>query len=165
MNIRPLIAAILLLAVPALAQDKKNTATAPRADLGVRKQIDDFFAAIENHQIDAAYDQLTKDTKIGERSDDITTLKSKTQQAIQLFGDLQGHEIVDVKNVGAHLLRVTFLSLGKDFPLRWRFYYYRSGDAWKLIDIRVDDRLADLFGEQTAPEATPQRPTNWPKSN
>ena len=133
-----------------------------KVDTPVRKQIDDFFVAIESHQIDAAYDQLTKDTKIAERADDIATLKSKTQQAVHLFGDVQGHEIVDVKNVGARLMRVTFLSLGKEFPLRWRFYYYRSSEDWKLIDIRVDDRLADLFGEPSP--ADPQRPTNWPKS-
>lgn len=123
-----------------------------KPDVPFRKQIDMFFTLIENHQIELAYDRLAKGTKIAERTADVAALKSKTVQAVQLFGDVQGHEMVDVKSVGDHLQRVTFLSLGKEFPLRWRFYYYRSGEEWKLIDIRVDDRLADLFGE-TLPTA------------
>lgn len=154
MNILPLpraLLALLLTLSACLAQEAKPDELTPQG-VAFRKQIDMFFSAVENHQIDLAYDHLTKGTKIGERAEDIAALKSKTVQAVQLFGDITGHEMVDVKNVGGHLQRVTFLSLGKEFPLRWRFYYYRSGEEWKLIDLRVDDRLADLFGE--APPAS-----------
>lgn len=129
-------------------------------DAPVRKLIDDFFSALENHQVDVAYDQLVKDTKIAERSEEVATLKSKTQQAVQLFGDFQGHELVETKFVGTRLMSATYLSLGKNFPLRWRFYFYKASIAWRLIDIRVDDRLADMFGETTPPE---ERTGNWPR--
>jgi len=128
----------------------------------VRKQIDDFFTTVEKHQIDIAYDQLVKGTKIAERSEEVSTLKSKTQQAISLFGDFSGHEIVGAKGVGTHLIEITCLSLGSDYPLRWRFYYYNANDTWRLIDIRVDDRLTDMFGE---PQITTdqQSTTTWPR--
>lgn len=153
---------VLALAQFALAHAQTPSDAAVATEQSVRQQIDTFFFAIEKRQIDAAYEQLTKGTKIAERPEDIATLKAKTQQAVQMFGEIQGHEIVDVKNVRTHLLRVTYLSLGKDYPLRWRFYFYKGGDAWRLIDIRVDDRLADMFGE--AAPAGEQRPTSWPKS-
>jgi hypothetical protein len=131
-------------------------------DETVRKQIDDFFSGLEQHQVDTAYDALVKGTKIAERTEDVATLKSKTQQAIELFGDLQGHEFVGAKSVGSHLLNATYMSLGKLFPLRWRFYYYNSGDGWKLVDIRVDDRLADMFGEPLpADQQQSSRAGNW----
>src|SRR5438105_9865428 len=95
-------------------------------DPALRKQIDDFFAALKKHEVSAAYDQLVKGTRIAERAEDMATLKSTTQQAIEAFGDIQGHEFLTVKTVGTHLLNVICLSLGKDFPLRWRFYYYKS---------------------------------------
>jgi hypothetical protein len=117
-------------------------------DLSVRKQITDFFQAIEKHQIDAAYDTLVNGTKIATHTAEVATLKAKTQQAVVMFGEIVGHEIIAVDNVGTHLSRATCLSVGKEFPLRWRFYYYNSGDGWKLIDIRVDDQLADMFGER-----------------
>ncbi|MEA3189363.1 MAG: hypothetical protein QOD99_3193 [Chthoniobacter sp.] len=157
---------ILILATSGMAKAQTGSEAAvaetpAKMAISVRQQIDSFFIAIEKHQIDAAYDQLTKGTKIAERAEDIATLKSKTQQATQLFGDLLGHEMVELKNVSGHLLRATYISLGKDYPLRWRFYFYNGGDAWRLIDIRVDDRLADIFGETPS---TDQKPTNWPRS-
>ena len=78
-----------------------------------------------------------------------------TQQAVQIFGNMLGHEILRVKAVGTRLVNVTCLSLGKDFPLRWRLYFYKSADTWRLIDIRVDDRLADMFGESAPAVAAP----------
>ncbi len=146
----------------AFARGEDASLPMPRTDAAMRQKIDEFFKAVENHQIDAAFDQLVKDSNIATRPDDVTTLKAQTQRAVQLFGEIVGHEIVAVNNVGTHLFRVTYLSLGKEYPLRWRFYFYRSAEEWKLIDIRVDDRLVDLFGE--TPTASDQRPTNWPKS-
>ncbi len=121
----------------------------------VSKTIDTFFAALQKNQIAQAYEDLTKGTKIAESPKDIVTLKSKTQQAIEMFGDIQGAERTGVQNVGSHLLRTTYVSLGKNFPLRWRFYFYRSAETWRLIDIRVDDRLMDMFDE---PEKSPTLP-------
>jgi hypothetical protein len=39
------------------------------------------------------------------------------------------------------------ISLNSDLPLRWRFYFYKSQGAWKLVDLRVDDGLVELFEE------------------
>jgi hypothetical protein len=52
----------------------------------------------------------------------------------------------------------TLLSLGKEFPLRWRFYFYKPMDTWKLIDIRVDDRLAAMFDETDDGRTRDERP-------
>jgi hypothetical protein len=37
--------------------------------------------------------------------------------------------------------------LNEDLPLRWRFYFYRSENKWKLVDLRVDDGIVELFDE------------------
>jgi hypothetical protein len=171
---------LLLLATPAFAQEKPRTklvipvgehsaeiqtngvrqvAVTGGLDAAVRKKIEDFFAALEGKEIDEAYARLTKDTKIAEKPEDVTTLKTKTQQAIDLFGEITGAEQIGLHYVGTHLLSTTWLSLGKDLPLRWRFYFYKAAGNWRLIDIRVDDRLMELFGES----ATDSKPANWPK--
>ena len=117
------------------------------------KVVDAFFVRLQEGRVDAAYDEMLKGTKIAESTRDVATLKSKTREAIQAFGEIGGHDLVETKNVGPHLMKMTCISLGKSFPLRWRFYFYEAGDAWKLIDIRISDRLADMFGE-TAPAAS-----------
>ena len=97
--------------------------------------------------MDQAYDQLTRGTKIAERAEDVKTLKTKTKEAITVFGPMLGFDTVVKKNVGTRLVSYTLLSLGKEFPLRWRFYFYKPQETWRLIDLRVDDRLATMFDE------------------
>ena len=113
-----------------------------------------FFAALQRKEVDGAYDQLTKGTKIAERADDVKMLKSKTKDAISVFGVMSGFEGIAKKSVGERLISYTYVSLGKEFPLRWRFYFYKPQENWKLIDLRVDDRLSAIFDE---PEPAPAR--------
>ena len=128
-----------------------NTAAEPsptprRLDAPAEK-MDLFFLALKAAQVDAAYDALVKDTIISERKEDVIALKERTKQAIDSYGPLSGYEVVDEKVVGSHLLRRTCVSLNSDLPLRWRFYFYRSEGAWRLVDLRVDDALVELFEE------------------
>jgi hypothetical protein len=111
-----------------------------------------FFGYLQRKEVDLAYDQLTKGTKIAERAEDVKMLKSKTKDALAVFGVMTGFDSVARKTVGERLVSYTYVSLGKEFPLRWRFYFYKPQQAWKLIDLRVDDRLSAMFDE---PEAAP----------
>ena len=86
------------------------------------------------------------------------TLKAKTKEAISVFGMISGYEVVSTKQVGERLVRYTIVSLGKEFPLRWRFYFYKPADSWKLIDLRVDDRLAAMFDETDEGRSREERP-------
>jgi hypothetical protein len=111
------------------------------------KMADEFFAFLEKGQIDEAYANLTKGSKIIEKPEDLRVLKQKTKEAVEVFGAIQGYELVETKPVGTKLMRRTYLSLGAEYPLRWRFYFYLANNRWRLIDLRVDDRLAGMFDE------------------
>lgn len=112
-----------------------------------------FFGLLQKGQIDPAYEGLTRASKIADRPEEISTLKQKTREAIDVFGPIQNYELVETKNVGTHLLRRTYLSLNKEFPLRWRFYFYLSENLWRLIDLRVDDRVTGMFDESEEAKA------------
>ena len=88
-----------------------------------------------------------KGSKIGERPEEVRLLKAKTRDAIDIFGAIHGYDLVDIKPVGERLMRATYLSLGHELPLRWRFYFYKAEADWKLIDLRVDDKLTGIFDE------------------
>jgi len=117
-----------------------------------------FFGLLERGAIDDAYASLTKGSKIGENPDELRNLKAKTVEAIEVFGAIKGYELVETKKVGANLMRRTYLSLGKEFPLRWRFYFYRFEGVWKLVDLRVDDRLGGMFEEPEEAKTPEQKP-------
>jgi hypothetical protein len=112
--------------------------------------VDKLVAAFEDlkaDQLDSAYQGLVKNTIISERTENIDQLKEKTRVALDNFGPVKGYEIVESLDVGSSLIRFTCVSLNADVPMRWRFYFYRSGSQWKIIDLRVDDGIADLFEE------------------
>jgi hypothetical protein len=121
------------------------------------KTIARFFSYLQRKEVDQAYDQLTRGTKIAERAEDVKMLKSKTKDALAVFGIMTGYDSVAKKAVGERLVSYTYVSLGKEFPLRWRFYFYKPQEAWKLIDLRVDDRLSAMFDEPE-PATTSREP-------
>lgn len=150
MNRFPLLL-LIIFSLTALGQEKATPradapAAVPALDAPI-KMADEFFASLEKGQIDEAYANLTKGSKIIEKPEDLRVLKQKTKEAIEVFGAIQGYEIVEKKPVGTKLLRHTYLSLGAEYPLRWRFYFYYANNRWRLIDLRVDDRLAGMFDE------------------
>ncbi len=107
-----------------------------------------FFAALREGEIEQAYTTLTKGSKIGDRPEELRLLKQKTKEAIEVFGVISGYELVENKTVGTRLIRSTYISLGKEFPLRWRFYFYKADSVWRLVDLRVDDKLTGIFDEE-----------------
>ncbi|MFZ4776151.1 MAG: hypothetical protein ACOYM3_12340 [Terrimicrobiaceae bacterium] len=107
--------------------------------------INAFFLALKSGQVDAAYDGLVKNTIIAERKDNVKELKESTKKALDSYGPVSGYEVVDSLSVGTSLVRQTCISLNQDLPLRWRFYFYRSEGVWKIVDMRVDDGLVELF--------------------
>jgi hypothetical protein len=130
---------------PAVTEAKPDDAK-PSGD-DPAKAAEAFFTLLGKNLVEQAYANLTRGSKIADRPEELQTLKARTNDAIQIFGTIHGHELLESKQVGAHLLRRTYLSLGHDFPLRWRFYYYKTGDQWRLVDLRVDDRLSAVFEE------------------
>ena len=111
-----------------------------------------FFASLREGEIDQAYAALTKGSKIADRPEELRLLKQKTKEAIEVFGVISGFELVENKTVGTRLTRATYVSLGKEFPLRWRFYFYKADNVWRLVDLRVDDKLSGIFEETEEPK-------------
>ncbi|MES2568699.1 MAG: hypothetical protein V4710_01440 [Verrucomicrobiota bacterium] len=106
-----------------------------------------FFSALQKGDVDGAYDGLTRGSRIAVKPEEVKALKAKTREAINVFGVILGFQLCESKSVGERLLRRTYVSLGKEFPLRWRFYFYKPDTTWRLVDLRVDDRLGGIFEE------------------
>jgi hypothetical protein len=106
-----------------------------------------FFEALKADKLDAAYEGLAKNTLIGSKAENLEQLKKRTREALDNFGPVKGYEIVETLEIGNALFRQTCLSLNEDLPLRWRFYFYRSENKWKIVDLRVDDGIVELFEE------------------
>ncbi len=151
MKLLPLlaVAALLPLSAPVQGQEaapRRAEAPTPSGE-APPQAIRTFFATLAKNDIDAAYKGLLTGTKIAESSQDVSMLKSKTEEAIRAFGAISGGEWIETKRVGTRLSRYVFLSFGKDYPMRWRFYFYETEGQSRLIDIRISDRLSEMFDE------------------
>lgn len=109
-----------------------------------------FFSHLAENQVDEAFAKLTEGSALAQRERDLTLFRERTRQIIHDYGHLSGHELLEEKPAGSHLLRLTYISLTEKYPMRWRLYFYKSGAQWEIIDMRVDDNLRALFQEDTA---------------
>ncbi len=159
-----LLIVLFLCTLPALAEEKSGAekkrysfskegeSTPPSspqstAPMDPSAALSRFFEALKADQLETAYSDLVKNTIIAARPENVEQLKEKTRAAIDNFGPVKGYEIVETLEIGKSLYRHTCISLNEDLPLRWRFYFYRSGNQWKIVDLRVDDGIVELFEE------------------
>jgi hypothetical protein len=106
-----------------------------------------FFEALKADKLDEAYEGLAKNTLIATKAENLQQLKKRTRDALDNFGPVKGYEVVETIEIGNSLFRQTCISLNEDLPLRWRFYFYRSENKWKIVDLRVDDGIVELFDD------------------
>lgn len=159
MRIFPILAFLFVVST-ALAQQSgeakkrilfSNTTPAPASTPATNMEPVDllqrFFEDLKADKLDAAYEGLAKNTLVASKAENLEQLKKRTRDALDNFGPVKGYEIVDTLEIGNALFRQTCISLNEDLPLRWRFYFYRSENKWKLVDLRVDDGIVELFDE------------------
>lgn len=106
-----------------------------------------FFEALKADKLDEAYEGLAKNTLIATKAENLQQLKKRTRDALDSFGPVKGYEVVETIEIGSSLFRQTCISLNEDLPLRWRFYFYRAENKWKIVDLRVDDGIVELFDD------------------
>ncbi len=109
--------------------------------------VADFFGALQSDDVDAAYEGLSAGSMLKTRGEESLELRARTQGAMDAYGPVKGFELVRMERVGTMLERRTYVLLGEVLPLRWTFYFYKGSGNWKLVDLRVDDALIDLFDQ------------------
>jgi hypothetical protein len=107
-----------------------------------------FFEALKADRVDPAYDTLKAEFAMADRGDaEAQGMRTQTQKALDAYGPVLGYELVREEKLGTHLLRRTYVLIGQVLPLRWKFYFYNPEDRWLLIDLRIDDGIAEWFDE------------------
>jgi len=129
-----------------------------KSDKSLGDTLDLFFSALKRNEIEKAFDRLPKSRMIAEDLEYVIRLKKDTKRAIDLFGAIQGYEIIQIQPAGTRLLRFIAVSFGKEMPLRWRLTFYRSENEWKLVDLRIDDGLTYLFDDPGHPAPAQPNP-------
>ncbi len=113
--------------------------------IGIKTRIDNFFNQIINGNVKSAYSNLLVNSPISKQKIDLDNLLSQTSRAFEIYGKLSGYEAVNAEIATNSYLRLRYLGLHGNFPVRWIFTFYRSPEKdWIVTNIKFDD-LSEYF--------------------
>lgn len=108
-----------------------------------------FFSLIVAGDIRGAFAELLKNSAIAANTDQVQNLISQTERTVSLYGEVKGHELVSSDQLGTSVVRLRYLALHREFPVRWILTYYKSPvKGWLLTNIKFDDRVEEMFTDE-----------------
>ncbi len=133
---------ILLALISFLSISKTtNAETLPPA---VQEKIHMFFTQLQNGQVQPAIQKIIEGGAIGKNPAQVENLIGQTNNAISLYGPVQGDVYVSSSTTADTLCKVIFLSKHTNYPLKWTFLFYKNAD-WTLVNIEFDDNIQELI--------------------
>lgn len=105
-----------------------------------------FFEQLKAGQVKSAYQALLKGSRIADQVEDVAKLQQRAEELIQGYGPVLGYEFVKAQVVGKSLCQMTYLTRSERAPVVWQITFYRLAETWRVFNVRMDDRVMDLFG-------------------
>ena len=135
-----------------LSQDglpSSNRAKEPTSFLEVpghlKTRVEKFFGSLINNDVKNAYINILTNSPISKQKSDIDNLLAQTKRAFEIYGMLTGFEPVNAEIATESYIRLRYLCLHGNFPVRWIFTFYRSPEKdWIVTNIKFDD-LSEYF--------------------
>lgn len=132
--------------LPTANPDNDFTNLAP-AEL--HEKCSEFFAELIKGDYNEAYKKLLKKSPILKKKEDVETLLKQTKRAIRLYGNMSGFEPVSFEAATKSYVRLRYLSIHEDLPMRWIFTFYKSPKrGWIVSNVRFDDMTEFFFSDE-----------------
>ncbi len=111
----------------------------------LKSKVESFFNLVMKNDVKKAYENILMNSPINRQKEDIDNLLSQTKRAIEIYGKLNGYEPVNAEIATDSYIRLRYLGLHGNFPVRWIFTFYRSPEKdWIITNIKFDD-LSEYF--------------------
>ena len=116
-----------------------------------RQQAETFFSTIIGGDTAKAFDTLLDGSTISaNRPEAASLLKQQLAAGLRSYGKPLGFDLVDSKTFGTSLVRLVYVFKLEKYPLTFEFFFYQSGPAFRLIDVRFNDKL-DVYRYDRVP--------------
>lgn len=140
------------LGVAPAARAQQTTAAAAQQSSTVQeleKLTSRFFALLITGDSRSALSELLKNSPIADNNDQLQQLVVQTEKTVTLYGTVQGYELVSTDVLAQSFVRLRYIALHDDYPVRWILTYYKSpSKGWLVTNVRFDDRAEELFQDQ-----------------
>ena len=128
---------------------RDNTSGLPSAS-AVPKELyaksSNFFKALILSNIEDGYTNLLQQSPIRDNKEQFKRLIDQTKRSFELYGNAKGYERVDEEYATESLMRLRYITIHDNLPMRWVFTYYKSPKhGWMIINIKFDDEAEVLF--------------------
>lgn len=108
-----------------------------------------FFKTLMLNNVDEAYTNFLKHSPLLTKKEQFQRLVDQTKRAFQLYGNAQGYERVDDEYITESLVRLRYITIHDDLPIRWIFTFYKSPKrGWIIINMRFDDEAEFFFKDE-----------------
>ncbi len=100
----------------------------------------DFFNILMTGDVEKAYTEFLKNSPLIRNKDKIKEQVMKTNQAIELYGKITGHEQAGAEYISVSYVKVKYLSLHPFNPILWTFTFYNSPTiGWIVLNLKYTD--------------------------
>ena len=115
-------------------------------DKEVTRAVDNFFTKVIKDDLKNGFDELLKNSVIALKRDDVENLRKQTERSMEIYGKILSFEFVNAERVTDSYLRVRYIGLHSNYPMRWVFTFYRSPDkGWIITNVKFDDMSEYFF--------------------
>jgi len=115
----------------------------------VQNKTQTFFQLIEKNEIKKAFDALLENSPLKNKEEQVKNLMDQTKQAIVLYGKVVGNEAVSSEIASTSLIRLRYLGIHTNFPMRWILTYFNSPKfGWIVINVKLDDMSEYFFSDE-----------------
>jgi hypothetical protein len=144
----------LFLTIPTFAQPPNGGTSLTTPEISPAYNIDkeaetkvlQFFNGIMKDDIEDAYKLFLKKSPLRAKKDDMTKLIKETKRAKKYYGKLAGFEFVSAEKVTNSYIRLRYIGVCENYPMRWIFTMYRSPkNGWIVTKILFDDMSEYYF--------------------
>ncbi len=125
---------------------KPEISSAYNIDKDAEAKVMQFFNGLMSNEIEDAYKSFLKNSPLRAKKDDMSKLIKETGRAKKFYGKLAGFEFVSAEKVTDSYIRLRYLGVCENYPMRWVFTMYRSPKkGWIVTKILFDDMSEYYF--------------------
>ncbi len=108
-----------------------------------------FFENIKELKVVKAFDGILENSPLSEKKEARKQLISQTKKAMEIYGNLTSYEAVSSETITGSYIRLRFLGLHENYPMRWIFTFYKSPKmGWIITNIKFDDLSEFYFTDE-----------------
>jgi hypothetical protein len=116
-------------------------------------RVAQFLEGVSLGQSRSAFSDLLAGSQLLKQTDAVKDLVARTNELETQYGKYRGFERVLARRIGSDLVLMHYLYKCENFPVVWRFAFYRApgsqevsgkSGSWRVVAVRFDTDLDQL---------------------